>query len=130
MPEGKPQENMDKIAEAAWNQLVEHGGGSFEIAYLAGEIRGENEVFADVRLYKLADFQGGGFMVYINDIGSSFGFDPKISEESATASEVETVVNLVKALRTKGVDVKRVGIQASNASYQKLQEPIDKKLKE
>lgn len=114
----------DEAAKLAWSQLVERGIGSFEDpgGYLIGTIRGENGLYADVRFSKLEDHLGGGYFIYVNDINSGTFMKPD------TDLEIATIVKLIRDLRSRGVDVRRVGIQSSSGAYKRLEKPINDEL--
>lgn len=120
------EDEKDEAAKLAWSQLVERGIGSFEDpgGYLIGTIRGENGLSADVRFSKLEDFLGGGYSIYVNDINSGTFRKPD------TDLEVSTIIKLARDLKNKGVDIKRVGIQASSGDHERLQKLIDTELEE
>ncbi len=123
MSESIPNENeKDLQAKIAWSELVEYSGGDFNNLYLIGTLHGENKVTADVRLYKIPETRGGGYWVYINDISAP------MNQGDVTASEVDMVVSLVKDLKNKGIDIKRIKIQASSGASKRLQTLVDTNL--
>ena len=127
MQEREPNINQsDENAKLAWSQMVERAGGEFGARgnlYLMGTIHGPKGVHADVRLYKLKEFQGGGYFVYINDIASSEAESNGYTEDIITA-EIKTIVDFISAIKDRGIDIKRFNIQASSGDQEKLHDRV------
>lgn len=135
MIEKKLSESIeDKSAKLAWSQLVERGIGDFS-TYLIGTIHTKEGVYVDLRLYKLSTGEGDGYVIYANDViynrfGRKSEDNTEISEESIKNLEINIMVDLAKKLKEKGINIKRVNIQASSGAAEKLQEPINEALKD